>query len=258
MENNNKESFKLLGVSASGSDSGSPAPEFLVTPRKKKVKRRIRGTGSTSRVRHSESCNCKGRTIGLSLAVALLLCWLIVLTWLAVILHGELRRLDTNVRRVVAGSQDVPEALQKCHSLSRELQQNQTALFNHLEALTSQLRNFSNQLTVVQYGLREVEDRLKAAPELVNVPRTLKELSGSVAVFGSQIKDLNTTVGALKTQNNELQETSNILSQNITSVKLSVGVLLNASQQPQLASKETTEEREAVLSLIARLSLIHI
>jgi len=29
---------------------------------------------------------------------------------------------------VAAGSQGLPEELQKCHSLSRELQQNQTAL----------------------------------------------------------------------------------------------------------------------------------
>ncbi|XP_067003201.1 paramyosin isoform X2 [Anabrus simplex] len=253
MENNNKESLKLLGMSASGSDSGSPIQEFLVTPRKKRVRRRIRGT-SSSRSRQQESCHCKGRTIGLSLAVTLLLCWLIVLTWLAFVLHGELKRLDTNVRRVVAGNQDVPEALQKCHSLSRDLQQNQTALFNHLEALTLQLRNFSAQLTVVQYGLRDMEERLKAAPELVNMPRDLHALSSSVASFGSQIGDLNATVSALKAQNNQLQETSKSLVQNITSVKQSVSQLLTVSQQPQDASKQKDDEKEAMLAIMAHIS----
>ncbi|KAJ4449767.1 hypothetical protein ANN_01171, partial [Periplaneta americana] len=98
MENNNKESFKLLGVSASGSDSGSEVPEFvLAPPRKKRIKRRLRGT-SASRARQAQSCNCQGRTIGLSLATVLLICWLVTVTWLAVALHGELRRLDNNVR----------------------------------------------------------------------------------------------------------------------------------------------------------------
>jgi hypothetical protein len=42
MENNNKESFKLLGVSASGSDSGSEVPEFVsAPPRKKRIKRSV-------------------------------------------------------------------------------------------------------------------------------------------------------------------------------------------------------------------------
>jgi hypothetical protein len=47
---------------------------------------------------------------------------------------------------VAAGSQGVPEELQKCHSLSKELQQNQTLLFRNLTALSLQLENFSVQV----------------------------------------------------------------------------------------------------------------
>jgi hypothetical protein len=40
MENNNKESFKLLDVSPSGTDSASDVPEIvLAPPRKKRIKR---------------------------------------------------------------------------------------------------------------------------------------------------------------------------------------------------------------------------
>lgn len=39
MENNNKESFKLLSVVGSGSDSESEVPEFVLTPKKKRLKR---------------------------------------------------------------------------------------------------------------------------------------------------------------------------------------------------------------------------
>jgi hypothetical protein len=46
MENNNKESFKLLGVSASGTDSGSEVPELVVAPpRKKRIKRLVLALG---------------------------------------------------------------------------------------------------------------------------------------------------------------------------------------------------------------------
>ena len=47
---------------------------------------------------------------------------------------------------VVAGSQAVPEALQKCHSLSRDLQKNQTLLFGNFAMLSHQLQNFSSQV----------------------------------------------------------------------------------------------------------------
>jgi len=47
---------------------------------------------------------------------------------------------------VAAGSQGFPEELQKCHSLSRELQQNQTLLARNLSAVSVQLENFSTQV----------------------------------------------------------------------------------------------------------------
>ena len=60
------------------------------------VSRRLRGT-TASRGRKTQPCNCQGRIIGLSVAAALLICWLVTVTWLAVVLHRELRRLDNYV-----------------------------------------------------------------------------------------------------------------------------------------------------------------
>ncbi|XP_021931480.1 uncharacterized protein LOC110835507 isoform X2 [Zootermopsis nevadensis] len=253
MENNKKESFKLLGVSTSGTDSGSEVPEFVAPPRKKRIKRRLRGT-SASRGRKTRLCNCHGQIIGLSVAAILLLCWLVTVTWLAVVLHGELRRLDNFVHSVAAGSQGVPEELQKCHSLSRELQQNQTALSKNLSTLTLQLENFSTQLSGVQAGLHVVEERLKAAPELVNLPEDVQSLSTSVASFGSQIRDLNTTVTMLKGENGQLQEASKTLLENVTSLKQRVAELANVSQQSQIHSTEGNAEKEETQSVIRQLS----
>ncbi|PSN48563.1 hypothetical protein C0J52_22749 [Blattella germanica] len=143
-----------------------------------------------------------------------------MITWLAVVLHHELKRLDTNVQNVVAGSQAFPNALQKCHSLSRDLQQNQTLLFNNFAMLSHQLENLSNQLIGMQPGLQSIEERLKAAPELMNLPQDLQSLSTSVASFGSQIRDLNTTVTGLKNDDGQLQELAKTFRENVTKKKL--------------------------------------
>jgi len=254
MENNNKESFKLLGFTPSGTDSASDVPEIVLTPpRKKKIRRRIRGT-SASRGRKTQPCNCHGRIIGLSLAAALLVCWLVTVTWLAVVLHKELRRLDNYVHNVAAGSQGVPEELQKCHSLSKELQQNQTLLARNLSAVTLQLENFSTQLSVIQAELRDVDDRLKAAPQLVNLPQDVQSLSTSVASFGSQIRDLNTTVTMLKNENSQLQESSKTLSENVTTLKQRVVQIANTTLQSQLPSTEDQAEKEEMKAVLQQLS----
>lgn len=44
---------------------------------------------------------------------------------------------------VIAGSEGVPDALQKCHSLSRDLQNNQTIIFTRLSDLKQQINNFT-------------------------------------------------------------------------------------------------------------------
>lgn len=47
---------------------------------------------------------------------------------------------------VVAGSQAVPDDLQKIHSLSRELQQNQTQLTLRVNTIAAQISNLSQQV----------------------------------------------------------------------------------------------------------------
>jgi hypothetical protein len=68
-------------------------------------------------------------------------------------------------------------------------------------------------------GLQNVEERLKAAPELVTLPH-VQSLSVSVASFGSQIRDMNTTVTGLKSDNIQLQDTAKILIENVTTLKV--------------------------------------
>jgi len=148
---------------------------------------------------------------------------------------------------VIAGNEGVPDALQKCHSLSRDLQNNQTIIFSRLSDLKQQINNFTVQvksyenninsivimivgndsyssgsillqLAHIQQDLHKVQEYFQAAPKMANLPNRLDELSTSVATFGSQIRDLGATVDTLKETNMRVQNSQTIMQQNISSI----------------------------------------
>lgn len=151
---------------------------------------------------------------------------------------------------MIAGSESVPDALQKCHSLSRDLQNNQTIIFTKLFDLKQQINNFTIQVTHhkrlaernhsfykisfipfvvfpqlahVQQGLHKVQQCFQAAPELVNMPA----LSSSVVTFGSQIRDLKATLNSLKETNVKVQNAQTAIQQNISSIQVNTIVVVN-------------------------------
>lgn len=142
---------------------------------------------------------------------------------------------------MIAGSEGVPDALQKCHSLSRDLQNNQTTIFTRLSDLKQQINNFTIQLAHIQQGLHQVQEWFQAAPELANVPKDLNALSTSVATFGSQIRDLRATVNSLKETNMRVQDAQTIMQQNISSIKHTMLELSNVTQKPQILSTDETQ-----------------
>ncbi|XP_076681180.1 uncharacterized protein LOC143375691 isoform X2 [Andrena cerasifolii] len=235
----NKETINLLDLL---SDSDTDVSDLVLTPKKKKVKRKHR-RGNAVKMKQSEPCGCGKsdmRIISLWLVAVLITFWLIALSWLAVILYGEIKKMDVSIKSVIAGNEGVPDALQKCHSLSRDLQNNQTIIFTHLSDLKLQINNFTTQLSVIQRDLHRVEEWFKADPQLANVPTDLKALSSSVVSFGSQIQDLSATVKTLKESNARVQDAQGTMQQNITSIKNTVVELANVTQRPQtLTTTET-------------------
>lgn len=163
------------------------------------------------------------------------------LIWLFIDVRQQLTALRTELDQVIAGSEGVPDALQKCHSLSRDLQNNQTIIFNHLSDLKLQINNFTTQLAVIQRDLHRVEEWFKAAPQLANVPKDLKALSSSVVSFGSQIQDLSATVKTLKESNAKVQDVQATMQQNISSIKNTITELSNVTQRPQILSTNETK-----------------
>lgn len=221
MENNNKESYALLEMCNSDSATDEPSDIVIAPQRKKRLTKhkRHRAPSAGQKKKTAHQTVCGGHTISMTLLLAFLFCWFITLTWLAVVLNSQIRHLDTTVQTVVAGSQGVPDALQKCHSLSKELQQNQTSLFLQVTNLAARLANFSIQVTGISSGLSKVEERFKTSPELINVPQEVQTLKTDIATFGSQIEDLITTVSQLKESNTHLAETAKVLQSNITTLK---------------------------------------
>lgn len=178
------------------------------------------------------------------------------LIWLFIDVRQQLTALRTELDQVIAGSEGVPDALQKFHSLSRDLQNNQTIIFTHLSDLKLQINNFTTQLAVIQRDLHRVEEWFKADPALVNVPTDLKALSSSVASFGSQIQDLSATVNTLKESSARLQDAQTIIQQNVTTIKNTVTELSNVTQRPQvtLTTNETKIKTDELNATIVHLS----
>ncbi|XP_011693254.1 PREDICTED: uncharacterized protein LOC105453204 isoform X2 [Wasmannia auropunctata] len=169
------------------------------------------------------------------------------LIWLFIDVRQQLTALRTELDQVIAGSEGVPDALQKCHSLSRDLQNNQTIIFSRLSDLKQQINNFT--LAHIQQDLHKVQEYFQAAPEMANLPKRLDELSTSVATFGSQIRDLGATVNTLKETNLRVQVAQTTMQQNISSIKHTVLELSNITQKPQILSTDETQVKTDKLNL---------
>ncbi|XP_043681613.1 uncharacterized protein LOC122635446 isoform X2 [Vespula pensylvanica] len=250
----NKETVNLLDLL---SETESDIPDLVLTPRKKKVKRRYR-QGSTVKIKDSDICGCNKsdiRVISLWVVALLIIFWLIALSWVAAIFYGEIERMDTSIKLVIAGNEGVPDALQKCHSMSRDLQNNQTVIFSHLSDLRFQISNVTIQLVNIQHGLHQVQEWVHAAPELANVPKDLKALSTTVVSLGSQIRDLDSTVTTLKETNTRIQNIQTTMLQNITNIQHTVSELINITQKPQiLTTNETKLKTEELNAAILRVT----
>ncbi|XP_050448876.1 uncharacterized protein LOC126850196 isoform X4 [Cataglyphis hispanica] len=241
-EPNPKETINLLDLL---SESDSDSTDLILAPqKKKKVKRRHRSR-ILSRTRHNNNsygCNKSDmRVVSLWLAAVLITFWLIALSWLATILYGEIKKMDISIKSVIAGSEGVPDALQKCHSLSRDLQNNQTIIFSRLSDLKQQINNYTVQLAHIQQDLHKVQEYFQTAPEMATLPKRLNELSASVATFGSQINDLGATVKTLKETNVRIQDAQTAIQQNVSSIKQSMSELSNITQKPQILNTDETQ-----------------
>ncbi|KAJ1530448.1 hypothetical protein ONE63_005351 [Megalurothrips usitatus] len=186
------------------------------------------------------------------IGLLVLACVIATLTvmWLFIDVREQVFSLRTEIEQVVAGSQAVPDDLQKIHSLSRALQQNQTQLTLRVNTIAAQVANLSQQLVIVQTGLRAYSDQLQSNPE----PSNMKELMTNVASWGSQIKDLDITVKSLKQQQATLDTNMQAFGKNLTVVEGSISQLSNASLRPAPLEPNVVHTLDNLRQVIAQTS----
>ncbi|XP_033209179.1 kinesin heavy chain isoform X2 [Belonocnema kinseyi] len=175
------------------------------------------------------------------------------LIWLFIDVRQQLSTLRSELDQVIAGSEGLPDAIQKCDSTSKLLQKNQSNIVTQLSNFKAQLDNFTEQMAAIQRGLHEVQDSLKAEPQLASLPKDFQSLKSSVAEVGSQISDLKPTVDALKEANKNLLIAQQTMEQNVTSLKNSWLALSNVTQKPILTNETSIkiEELRANFSQLA-------
>ncbi|XP_058797402.1 uncharacterized protein LOC131667755 isoform X2 [Phymastichus coffea] len=246
----NKETINLLDLS----DDESDISDLFITPKKKKVKRRHRSNGLLkSRQLRSTSCKIsRMRAASFWVAAILVSIWLATLSWLAVVLYGELRRMDVSVKSVIAGSEGVPDALQTCHTLDKNFKANITRINDEIRKLNTSLNTFSTQISKFQQELQQLQVSVKSAPELTSVPATVKDLQNNIGQLELEFNDLQAGFKTLKdTAQRSQEEQKNIFNK----VESTLQGLQNLTQQPQkVPTNETLLETKKLRDTITELS----
>ncbi|XP_050425053.1 myosin-4-like isoform X1 [Adelges cooleyi] len=199
----NNRNRRLMCSSESDSCSSSRAPTPI------KLRRQI-----TRRRKHRFISNTWCSALRMSLMFGCVV-WVVFETYTFFDIRKIQLHLQTQLDEVAAGNQGVPDDLQKCHAMSKQLQINQTDIYQQLSGFNLQITNLTLQVKQLHTSLLSIEKRI---PPHVPSPDVRKDLSAEVAKFGSELEDLNINVRALKENTASLQSNQKKLDSNITQI----------------------------------------
>lgn len=202
MSNNTKESFKLLQLSDdSKSLSELELPE-IVHQRKRKILRKTRNTSPHSRHGHGRDSPANDSftttpctNFGLWIVIVMSCGWLFILSYMTAVVYSENRRLEVQISKQSASSQQVPDELQRWHETSKWLEQNQTAIFTKFLEFDQRLIDIGKELADIHEGLHK-----KSTADSDDAVVMVKNLQTNVADFGARMKDLAVDVNSLKSR----------------------------------------------------------
>ncbi|XP_001661435.2 uncharacterized protein LOC5574423 isoform X3 [Aedes aegypti] len=244
------ESFKLLQLSDdSKSLSDLELPE-IVNQRKRKVRRKTRSR--TTSARHDDDhrsaagshIDCKN--IGLWLAILMTVMWLFIISYITSVVHSENRRLEIAIQKVSATSQNVPEALQKWHETSKNLEQNQTALNGKLREIQQVLSNFSTELKQLRDTIEKKKENSQEAQ--------LNSLKSSVAGLGSKIEDALTRITALEEQHTKDQGEQKSLRKSVDDLQVLLNQVRNNSSPASMDNTLNNATEQTIANIREQLS----
>lgn len=244
------ESFKLLQLSDdSKSLSDLELPE-IVNQRKRKVRRKTRSR--TTSVRHDDDrrtakshIDCKN--FGLWLAILMTIMWLFIISYITSVVHSENRRLEIAIQKVSATSQNVPEALQKWHETSKNLEQNQTALNGKLREIQQVLSNFSSELKLLRDTIEKKKENSQEAQ--------LNSLKSSVAGLGSKIEDALTRIMALEEQHTKDQGEQKTLRKSVDDLQVLLNQVRNNSSPSPMDNTLNNATEQTIANIRDQLSI---
>uniref|UniRef100_A0A8W7P3D8 Uncharacterized protein n=1 Tax=Anopheles coluzzii TaxID=1518534 RepID=A0A8W7P3D8_ANOCL len=172
------------------------------------------------KVRTQSRCRTKRfsclRTCGPLLFVSCIFISLGFMYWLYFDIRQQISQYRIRIEQVSATSQNVPEALQKWHETSKNLEQNQTALNGKLRDMQQVLTNFFTELK----QLRETIDKKNENSQEAQLNR----LQSSVADLGSNIGDSNSRIGLLETRFDTIQAEQKQLNKTLDDLQNSTAV----------------------------------
>uniref|UniRef100_A0A182NJC3 Uncharacterized protein n=1 Tax=Anopheles dirus TaxID=7168 RepID=A0A182NJC3_9DIPT len=182
------------------------------------------------KVRTQSRCRTKRfsclRTCGPLLFVSCIFISLGFMYWLYFDIRQQISQYRIRIEQVSATSQNVPEALQKWHETSKNLEQNQTALNGKLRDMQQVLTNFFAELK----QLRETIDKKNENSQEAQLNR----LQSSVADLGSNIGDSNSRIGLLETRFDTIQADQKQLNKTLDDLQKLFGHIQNSTSMTDI------------------------
>uniref|UniRef100_A0AAG5DK16 Uncharacterized protein n=1 Tax=Anopheles atroparvus TaxID=41427 RepID=A0AAG5DK16_ANOAO len=177
------------------------------------------------KVRTQSRCRTKRfsclRTCGPLLFVSCIFISLAFMYWLYFDIRQQISQYRIRIEQVSATSQNVPEALQKWHETSKNLEQNQTALNGTLRQMQQLLTNFYGDLKQLRETLEKKNENSQEAQ--------LNRLQSSVADLGSNIGDSNSRIGALEARFAAIQADQKQLNKTLEDLQKLFGRIQNTT-----------------------------
>ncbi|XP_014292629.1 uncharacterized protein MAL8P1.12 isoform X2 [Halyomorpha halys] len=213
------DNYELLALNQSETTTDESELENLSRRRQAQRKRRSRtpinqGLISSSSSTYDLVFKCCWHILCLFFVGNLL--WVFGLTWIGTQLKTDVQVLRNITERVSAGSDVIPESIQKCHSLTRQLEKNQTKIYNQLQRVAQMLTNFSTVIVGMQTNLTKVERKLDKSPSPQLVPDMLESVGVTIAAFKAEILDMQSKHSDIVNEHSKIKKMIDVLSGNVS------------------------------------------
>ncbi|XP_021697466.1 uncharacterized protein LOC5574423 isoform X2 [Aedes aegypti] len=205
---------------------------------------------SWPKVRTQSRCRRKRfscvRTCGPLILVSCIFLSLGFMYWLYFDIRQQVAEYRIRIEQVSATSQNVPEALQKWHETSKNLEQNQTALNGKLREIQQVLSNFSTELKQLRDTIEKKKENSQEAQ--------LNSLKSSVAGLGSKIEDALTRITALEEQHTKDQGEQKSLRKSVDDLQVLLNQVRNNSSPASMDNTLNNATEQTIANIREQLS----